>query len=505
MPRRLTIAKILLPVLGFGFALHAGAAPRDRNVIAGIRPFTLSQALALAYANNPTLQQQRAALRETDETVPAALAGWRPTVTITGSAGRIDGTEEYGSTGLGTVAAIPVSSASSARSVTRNEAIGQLTVTQPVFQGGKTVADTHEAKDNVYAARAALIATEQTVLLNVVTAYVAVIEDRQLLALDVNNQKVLAEQLRATRDQYHVGNVTQTSVAQAVASEAQAEAQVQVANGNARNAEQTFLQYVGAFPGARLATPQPLALPVASQKAAVREAMMNNPNVISNLFTEAADKDAVDVAFASLAPQISLQASGYDESNPVGAHTRESGAQLLADLTVPLYQGGSEYAAIRQARDKVQDAYAGVIGARRAAVAQAVQAWESLLASEAAVRSTRTAVHSDAIALDGTEREELVGTRDTLDVLNAQQALLNAETQVIQNVASVVTNSYTIVAAIGRLTAADLGLPVPHYDDLKYYHAVKNALFGTGNGAYQAAGIAPDGTLLAEPAAVTGR
>ena len=130
------------------------------------------------------------------------------------------------------------------------------------------------------------------------------------------------------------------------------------------------------------------------------------------------------------------------------------------------------------------------------AYAQATQAWEGLVASQAAVYSTNAEIKANAIALDGTEREEIVGTRDTLDVLNAQQLLLQSQEQQVQNIANLVTESYTVAAAIGRLTATDLALPVNQYDDLKYYQSVKYAGFGTGEAADQNAGIAPDGSLL---------
>jgi outer membrane protein len=459
------------------------------------RPTTLAQALAQAYANNPTLQQQRANLRATDENVPAALAGWRPTVTIQGTVGRITGTSSE---------AIPSSNPFTGQTFlnhvrlpqSRNEVIGQLTVTQPIYTGGATLAKTHEAKNNVYAARAQLYATEQTVFTNVVQAYVAVITDRQLLALDLNNLAVLRQQRQAVRDQFNVGELTETSVAQAEASVAQAHSTVEIARGDLHIANENFRRYVGAYPAKNLVAPQPLALPVASKAGAAKQAARNNPNVVVAVFAQAAAKDAVDVAIAALAPQLSVSASAFDENNPSGPHTASTGGQVLANLTVPLYQGGTEYAAIRQARDRVQAAFAALIDAQRTSIAQATQSWEALRASQAAVRSAQAQIRADAIALDGTERQEIVGTRTTLDVLNAQQALLNAQTQQIQNIGNVVTNSYGILAAIGRLTATDLGLPVHRYNDLKYYRAVKEALFGNGNLAYHDVGVAPNGDLL---------
>ncbi len=218
--------------------------------------------------------------------------------------------------------------------------------------------------------------------------------------------------------------------------------------------------------------------------------------MIAAQFTDAASRDAIDVAYAALMPQISLQASAYSESNPSGPKTALNGGQVLGELTVPLYQGGSEYAAIRSARAQAQESFAAILSAQRAAYAQATQAWEGLAAARAAIIATNAEIRANAIALDGTEREELVGTRTTLDVLNAQQLLLQSQVQQVQNIATLVNDSYTVAAAIGRLTATDLALPVDQYNDLKYYHSVALAGFGTGEAADQKAGISPDGALL---------
>jgi outer membrane protein len=457
-------------------------------------PETLTQALVEAYANNATLQEQRAALRQTDEQVPTALAGWRPTIELNGTAGRITGTTTELATSTDPFTGLPTSS-KVLLPESRNEAIGQATLTQQIYEGGKVIDQTRAAKNSVYAARSQLLATEETVFLNVVTAYVTVIEDKQLLALDRNNQVVLQQQLTATQDQFNVGEITLTGVAQAQASLAQAKEQVEVAQGNLSIADENFRELVGDYPG-DLVPPQPLALPVGSKDAAAAAAQANNPNVIAAQYTDAANKDAVDVAFSALLPQLSLQASAFQESDPSGPHTSSNGGEVLGQLTVPLYQGGAEYSAIRQARAKEQESFAAIIDAERSAYAQATQAWEALISSRAAIISTNAEIKANAIALDGTEREEIVGTLDTLDVLNAQQALFQAQVQQVQNIATLVTNSYTVASAIGRLTATDLGLPVNQYDDLKYYRSVKYAGFGTGESADKHAGIAADGSLL---------
>ncbi|MDE1896467.1 MAG: TolC family outer membrane protein [Rhodospirillales bacterium] len=474
-------------------ALALGIAPALAD-----QPATLTDALVDAYYNNPTLQQQRAVLRQTDEEVPTALSGWRPTVTFQGQIGRVTGVEKYATTGINPITNQPVTQHTR---VPENgtEKIAQLTVSQPVYTGGKVTSQTRQAKNDVYAARAQLLSQEQTVFYNVIQAYVAVVTDQKLLDLQENNQQVMQRQVHDTRTQFNLGEITMTSVAQAQASLAQAEQQVNVAQGNLEIARENFRQLVGDYPAANLSPPQPLVLPVDGQAQAGQMALQNNPDVIAAEFGDASAKDAVNVAFSALMPQLSLQASAYNQSGSSGQNIFQRGASFTGQLTVPLYQGGQEYSAIRSARAKQQQAFAAVLVAQRKAYANAAQAWEGMTSSRGAVLAANAEIKANAIALDGTEREELVGTRTTLDVLNAQQSLLNAQIQQVQNISQMVNYSYNIALAIGRLTARDLNLPVQEYDDEKYYAAVKFAGFGTGGDADHDAGLAPDGTMLNTP------
>lgn len=461
-------------------------------------PASLTEALVEAYYNNPTLQQQRAALREADEQVPAALSGWRPTVTLDGEFGRFTGSEKFHTTSFDPLTQQEVTTESK-EPENGTEKVGQVTVTQPIYQGGKTTSETRQAKNDVFAARAQLLSQEQTVFMNVVQAYVAVVTDQQLLALQESNQQVLTQQLHDTQTQFNIGEITRTSVAQAQASLAQAKQQVAVAVGNLDIARESFRQLVGEYPAAKLAPPQPLLLPVHDKIQAGAAAVHNNPDVVAAEFTDSAEKDAVDQAFSALMPQLSVQASAFNESGSSGQRTFTSGASFVGQLTVPLYQGGQEYATIRAAKAKEQQAFAGVLTAQQKAYSDATQAWDGMNSSRAAVLAINAEIKANAVALDGTEREELVGTRTTLDVLNAQQALLDSQVQQVQNISQMVNYSYNIASAIGRLTARDLNLPVHEYDDQKYYDAVKYAGFGTGGAAYRDAGIAPDGSLLNAP------
>jgi outer membrane protein len=211
--------------------------------------------------------------------------------------------------------------------------------------------------------------------------------------------------------------------------------------------------------------------------------------VVATLFDEAAGREQVDVQFAALLPQVSLQAQTFRSDNSQQANTRATGETITATLSVPLYQGGAEHSAVRQARQDAQRLRQVVDDQRRAAMQQATQAWETLAAARAQVDSVRSQIRAAEIALDGVQREAVVGSRTTLDVLNAEQELLNARVSLVQALANVVTNSYALAGAVGRLTAKDLALPVPLYDMEAYYRTVRGKWFGTGDYSGVATGV----------------
>ncbi|HYZ32559.1 MAG TPA: TolC family outer membrane protein [Crenalkalicoccus sp.] len=455
----------------------------------------LPEALALAYAYNPTLLTARAQLRAVDENVPQALAGWRPSVTISSSIGWTDSqarqpafqtnpfTGEVRAVGTNITGPIDTS---------RTIGTGSVIITQPVFRGGRTVASTRRAENQVYGQRARLLATEQQVLGDTVNAYVAVIRDQELLRLNINNEQVLTEQLRATNERFRVGEITRTDVAQAESRLAGAIAQRVQAEGNLQISRATFQREVGTVPQ-RLVAPQPLGVPVRDAREASAIAGDNNPNVVAALFDEAAARDFIAVQLSALLPQVSVQGQAFRSDNTQLPHTRQTGTQITATLTVPLYQGGAEYSVVRQARQTAQQARWVVDDQRRQAVQLASQAWEQLQASRAQVDSVRAQIRAAEIALDGVQREAIVGSRTTLDVLNAEQELLNARTSLVQALATLVSQSYALASSIGRLTATDLALPVETYDVTTYYREVRNRWFGLGN--YTPPPVTPTGVV----------
>ena len=450
-------------------AAPAGGQPAAAP--AGGQPRSLAEALALSYANNPTLLSERANLRATDENVPAALSGWRPTVSVSTSAG-------FATDERLTHTTTPPKNAR--QMIDRGLNSETITATQPLYRGGATRAGTNRAENQVMAGRARLYAQEQATLQAVVTAYVNVIQATQVLALNVNNEQVLGRQLQATNDRFRVGELTRTDVAQAEAAQASATATRQTAEGNLQTARATFRDVVGVMPG-KLVEPQPLRLPTRTLEQAQSLARSNNPTVVAALFDDAAAKDNFDLQYARLMPTVSLQAQyGRNEDTTTKNLTTKTG-QITAVLSLPIYQGGAEYAAIRQARQAQQQTRQRLEAARSTAVQQVTSAWATYGAAKAAIESTRQQIKANEIALEGVQREALVGSRTTLDVLNAEQALLNSRVQLIQNLGAMVTTSHQVAAATGRLTARDMNLNVPLYDEKAYYTAVRNRWIGTGD------------------------
>ena len=441
---------------------------------------TITEALAAAYSNNPALQAARAQLRAVDENVPQALAGWRPSVSITGNAGYNQYTTIRRSTATGT----PIDTITNN---TLGSTTQQFTVNQPVWRGGQTRAGTNRAENQVMAQRARLMAAEEQLFTNVINAFVSVIGNQQVLALNVNNEQVLARQLQATNDRFRVGEITRTDVAQAEAALAGATATRQTSEGNLQTARSQFLRYVGELPGA-LVEPQPLRLPVRTLQEARAMAADNNPTVIAAMFDDAAAKDNFDLQYSKLMPNVSVQGALIRTKDVTTEGYTTKAAQIYAQFTVPLYQGGAEYAAIRQARQQQQQTFKLVDDARRTSVQAVIAAWSTYNSTKATLDSTRSQIRSNQIALEGTEREAIVGSRTTLDVLNAQQLLLNSRVTLVQNLANFVNASYAVASAVGRLTARDLALPVPLYDETAYYAAVRNRWIGTGDYATEQPG-----------------
>jgi outer membrane protein len=433
----------------------------------GLRAETLGEALVDAYGTNPQILAERALLRSTDENVPQALSGWRPTVQFTGSGGRQETTTQ------------PPSIIFPAR-VALTPLTADVTVTQPLFNGGRTVALTAQAEKTVQAERARYIATEESTLLSVSQAYLDVLRDQATLELSINNEQVLRRQLEATSDQFRVGAVTRTDVAQAEARLAGATASRLQAEGNLQVSRANYERAVGHPPEA---LSQPALRPTlpATQEEAVALAAAKNPNVVAALLTEDAARDAVDATRAQLLPSLALVGDVNRAHETAFRGVETTSYSLIARMTVPLYEGGAIYSQTRQAEQTVGQRFGQTDDARRAAVQGATQAFEQVASGRAQVVSLQSTIRAAEIALEGVRQEATVGSRTVLDVLNAEQELFTDQVQLVTAQHDLAVAEFTLASQIGQLTAADLKLPVQLYDVDRHYRSVRDKWFGFGS------------------------
>jgi len=433
---------------------------------------TLTEAFAYAYNTNPQLLAQRALLRATDEQVPQALSNWRPTVTFTGSAGRAR--INVGRPGL------------PGQFLNLTQRTLDLQVSQPIYRGGRTEAQTRQAINLVQASRAQTLAVETTVFQAVAQAYLDVVRDQTLVEVNRNNEQVLRRQLQATEDRFRVGEVTRTDVAQAQSSLAQATATRIASEGQLEVSRANYARVVG-HPPSRLVMPRERPALPATREAALSLAANNNPNIIAATFSELAARDNIDVVRGQLLPQISIigDLSRSYSASLTFSSAREDSASVLARLTMPLYEGGAVYSQTRQAEQTVGQRRSQVDDARRQAVQTATQSWETLKAARAAIASFAAAVRAAQIALEGIQQEALVGSRTVLDVLISEQQLFTTQSQLIGAQHDAAVAEFNLAAAAGRLIAPQLRLPVQLYDMERHYKAVKDKWIGFGGGLKQ--------------------
>ncbi len=461
---------------GFAAGLAAWAAlPLTTSLVRGE---TLNSALVQAYQSNPSINSQRAATRATDESVPQALSGYRPKITVTGSGGE----QSLSSKSKVVGASIPPGSPATyfTQSGYNSPYGAGATVTQTLFNGFQTANKTRQAESQVLAARATLRDTEQKVLLNAVTAYMNLLRDGAILDLQRRNVEVLQEQLRQTRDRFNVGEVTRTDVAQSESRLAAGRSQVLSAEANSKASAATYRQIIGSNPG-KLAPGSPVdRFSPSSLPGAIGVATASHPAVITAQYNVDAAQQAVKVAEGALYPTVSVQGNFQKNFGTVGnLNTVESyNASVLGTLSVPIYQGGAEYSAIRQAKETLGQRRLDLDTTRDTVRQNVVQSWGLLDAAKANIAATTAQVQAAEIALNGVREEARVGQRTTLDVLNAQQELVNARVALVTAQRDRVVASYTLLAAVGRLAPSVLGLHVPVYDAKVHYQQVRDSWAG---------------------------
>ena len=407
---------------------------------------TIEAALVRAYQNNPQLNAQRAQVRSTDENVPQALSGYRPKVALTASAGYQY--TDTNSTQGGTADAIVRTEIHGANSP---RAAG-LTVTQTLYNGQQTANKTRAAESQVSGAREALRFLEQSVLLSAATIYMDYLRNSAIVEVQKSNVRVLEQTLKQTRDRFNVGEVTRTDVAQSEAQLAAGNTQLLAAQATLTTTRANFRRIIGNEPEA-LAPGSPVDryLP-GTLPAAVELSLIENPNVTAAMFGIDVNFLQVKVNEGALLPTISLQASVQQSYEQTMTVYRSFGASAIAQISAPIYQGGAEYSLIRQSKENLAQQRLVLEQTRDQTRANTVTAWGQLVAGKAQVASAQAQVTASEIALNGVREEAKAGQRTTLDVLNAQQALVNARVALVTAQHDRVVASYAVLNSVGRLS-----------------------------------------------------
>jgi outer membrane protein len=427
---------------------------------------TMESALRRAYQSNPQLNAQRALVRATDENVPQALAGYRPKVAATLSGG-YQYTNELSAVGKPRVFEGPNSP----------HAVG-ITATQTLYNGNQTANKTRAAESQVFGARESLRLMEQSVLLSAATIYMDYLRDSAILEVQRSNTRVLELTLRQTRDRYSAGLVTPTDVAQSEAQLAAGKSQELSAESTLTTTRANFRRIIGNEPmNLQPASPVDRYLP-ATVRDATNLALVENPNVTAAMY-------GIDVSFLTvkinegvLFPTVSLQASVQKVWQQTITQEKAFTASATAQANVPIYQGGAEYSLIRQSKENLEQQRLVLEQVRDQARADLVTAWGQLVAGKAQVTAAQSQVDASELAYLGTTKEAQVGQRTVIDILNAQQTLVNARVALVTAQHDRVVASYAVLNAIGRLSPQVLHLPTTTYDPSVHYQQVRDKWVG---------------------------
>jgi len=427
------------------------------------RADTMEGALLRAYQNNPQLNAQRASVRAVDESVPQALAGYRPKVagTFTVGVGYVD----------------QLANGSLGKKIEQGDQTphsAALTVTQTIYNGNQTANKTRAAESQVFGAREGLRLLEQSVLLAAATIYMDYLRDAAILEVQRSNTKVLELTLRQTRDRYSAGLVTPTDVAQSEAQLAAAKSQELAAVSTLTTTSANYRRIIGKEPtGLQPASPVDRYLPP-TQNGAVELALQQNPNVTAAMYGVDVSFLTVKINEGALFPTVSLQAAVAKVWDPQITTINQFAAAATAQLSVPVYQGGAEYSLIRQSKETLEQQRLTMEQARDQARADTVTAWGQLLAGKAQVTAAQSQVQASELAYLGTTKEAQVGQRTVIDILNAQQTLVNARVALVTAQHDRVVASYTVLNAIGRLSPQVLRLSTQTYDPSVHYQQVRD-------------------------------
>lgn len=412
--------------------------------------------LVATYTSNPRILAERKRQESTDEQVAQAVSGFRPQAGITYDKGRQR-------TAFG----------SSAWSYGDTEG-KTLRIEQPLFRGGGTLSSYSAARQRVQAGRYQLAAVEQEVMLQAVAAYMDVLTDTSLLELARNNRDVLMKQLEAANERFAVGEVTKTDVAQSEARVSQAKTQVIAAEGRLVSSVAEFERIVGYKPEAVLTAPKTLPELPATMQEALEQGRLANPQLLGAIHATKAAGDDVWTSKSALLPRASLvgSMSRQDGAGVLGTSTFDQDSVKL-EVTIPLYQSGSEYSRVRQSKSTERQRQDEQQNTKQSVEESIVKSWERLQTATDTIRTRQDQIKAAQVALDGVKQEQEYGARTVLDVLDAEQELFVAKTNLVQAERDRIVAGYNVLLTLGRLNPSTLELPVTPYDPTENYDRVK--------------------------------
>jgi outer membrane protein len=427
---------------------------------------TLSEALVQAYQSNPQLNAERARQRATDENVPQALAGYRPQIVASLSAGL--------------QAVRNLLPDNSIQTATQKPWTIGLTVTQTLFNGFRTANSVRVAELQVQSGREALRNVGQGVLLDAVTAYTNVLANQSLVDAQRANVAALRQTLDVTRKRLNAGDVTPTDTSQAEARLSRGLSDLNAAEVALAVSQATYAQVIGHAPG-RLSQAEPVdRLLPHSRDQATALAFSANPAVLAAGFDVDIAMKSINVAESSLYPTVTLlgSVSREKENDPTLSVKRTDQASIVGQATVPIYDGGTAASQTRQAKEVASQSRLVLEQVRNQARTAAIAAWVANEGAKVAVSAAESEVRAATVALAGVQKEAQGGQRTTVDVLNAQQDLVAAKARLIGAQRDRVIASYTLLGAVGALDVRTLGLHTPDYLPEVHYHQVRDAWHG---------------------------
>jgi outer membrane protein len=440
----------------------------NRNNAYGV---TLEDALTTAYHNSPALEASRSQLRAIDERMAQAVSGWRPTLT-----GEASYQERHQDSGVGG-ANSPINP-----DVQFNPFRVGMSLEQPIYRGGQTVAEMRQAKSEIREGRANLRSTEQDVLLNTVTAFFDVRQDQVVLKLNQNNVQVLRQQMSAAEDRFEVGEVTRTDVAQAEAALSSAIANLTLAKAQLISSRARYQRHVGILPGTLDPTEGLPVLP-ANADDALAIALQRNPFLVAARHGEEASHHFVRRAVGNMLPSVTLDGEFSRTKEPSQFREYMRRREVIARLSIPLYQAGGASSRVREARQLHNQRRIDTLRTDREVRKRLKDAWAQYVSLKSTVTSRKEQVRANTIALEGVRQEALVGTRTTLDVLEEEQRLLNSRVTLENANRDEYVLAYQILSLMGDLMPENLGLSVAGYDPAENYRKVRYKMIGVGRSA----------------------